>query len=1004
MKLMMRLMAFRRDETLMMNKYRGEHGGRIDRSKPLNFTFNARAYQGYAGDTLASALLANGVRVIARSFKYHRPRGIVSAGIEESNALVQALGEQDEPNVLATCLPLYEGLQARSINCWPSVQWDFGELNNAFSWLFPAGFYYKTFMQRPWDYYARYIRRMAGLGQAPKTHQAQERYEKRYYYCDVLVVGAGPAGLSAALATARAGARVMLVDEQTETGGDLLNHPAQIAGQAALQWVAETVAELDNHTDVLRLSQSTVVGYYDHNMLTVVERQPEQTWLRERFWRVRAKQVIVASGAFERPLIYPNNDRPGIMLAASVRAYLHRYGVRCGYAVAIVTNNNSAYATAFELARCGVTINGIADTRTTLDASLETEADKLNIKLYKGHGVIGIGGRKNVNLVQIAPLSGEDIEERLVCDLLCHSGGWNPVVHLHSQSGAKPVYDPQQACFVPGESVQAETAIGAARGIFALQDCLEDGFVTGAKIATALGFLVSASSTPTASETLPLDIQALWQMPAKPHAGKAFVDYQNDVTAADLSLALRENFVSIEHIKRYTTAGMATDQGKTGNTNVIGVVAQQLGLEPPEVGTTTFRPPFSPVSFGAIAGSDQGQLIIPARHTPITAWNLENNAAMNEAGAHFRRPFYFPKADESMHEAIQRAALATRTSVGIYDSSPLGKYELHGPDTVTFLNRIYSNQWQDLPIDQGRFGLMLREDGRLFDDGVCFRLAESHYLLSAGTGVADAVYAHMERLLQCDWPELKVYITTVTGQWTTVCVCGPKAREVLLAAGTDLDLDRKAFPFLAIRNGKVAGFYARVARVSYTGELSFEVNVFARHGPALWEVLMVAGQVFDITPVGSETSAVLRIEKGFVSAGTEGDNITNPFDAGMGWVVAMDKDDFIGKRTLQRDLSLGGERQQVVGLLPEESEFVLVEGSAIIEPASDVENGTPRFLGHVTASCYSPNLGRSIALALLKNGRQHYGDVVTVSGLERTALAQVTKPVFIDPKGERMRG
>ena len=505
---------------------------------------------------------------------------------------------------------------------------------------------------------------------------------------------------------------------------------------------------------------------------------------------------------------------------------------------------------------------------------------------------------------------------------------------------------------------------------------------------------------PDASETQELQIEPIWEIPTTSRA-KAFVDFQNDVTSSDLKLAVRENYVSVEHAKRYTTAGMATDQGKISNTNVIGLIASQLSVEPSSVGTTTYRPPYSPISFGAIAGSHDGPLILPLRTTPITQWHIDSGASMNEAGSNFRRPFYYPGPGENMRSAVNREALAVREKVGIYDGTPLGKFELHGPDVTTFLNRVYTNSWDDLEIGQGRFGLMLHEDGRLLDDGVTFRLGENHYLLSAGSGTADAVYTHMMRLLQVVWPNLRVYVTTVTSQWANICVCGPKAREVLVATGIDINLDSDSFPFMSMCEGRVAGKYSRVARVSYTGELSFEINVRRRDGLAVWQALMDTGAAFGITPVGSETSGVLRIEKGYISAGAEGDGITNPFDAGMSWVVNLNKPDFVGKRSLVRDRSVGGVRQQVVGLLPQDEQFVMVEGSAIIEPEAVGE--VPSFLGHVTASCFSPNLDRSISLALLKNGRDRHGDVVTVSGLDRTIEALVVPPIFIDAKGERMR-
>jgi len=984
-----------------MNAYpsRRPTGGMIDRDRVIPFQFNGRHYKGYPGDTLASALLANGVRVVARSFKYHRPRGIVGAGFEEPNALVQLQGESEEPNVLATCLPLTDHLHAKSQNCWPGPRFDLGSVNDWMSRLIPAGFYYKTFMWRPWNSYARVIRKAAGLGQIPKTTES-EFYEKRYHHCDILIVGAGPSGLAAALVAGESGARVLFVDDQSQPGGRLLSEPARIDGQSAVEWAQRITAEVDRRSNVRRLANSTVAGYYDHNMLTVIERNPEQSWLRERFWRVRAQQVIIATGAVERPLVFPNNDRPGMMLVSAASTYVHRFAVNLGRQIVITTNNNSAYQAAFDLVEAGQNIHAIVDTRQTIDYELLKRSADQGIEVLSASGISAVHGRSNVQGVEVVSLADTSQARRLACDVVCYSGGWNPLVHLHSHSGAKPVYDPRLACFVPGESVQSSFCTGAVRGVFDLKGCLHEGLAVGRRSVEALGLRPMMPRQPDASETQELQIEPIWEIPTTSRA-KAFVDFQNDVTSSDLKLAVRENYVSVEHAKRYTTAGMATDQGKISNTNVIGLIASQLSVEPSSVGTTTYRPPYSPISFGAIAGSHDGPLILPLRTTPITQWHIDSGASMNEAGSNFRRPFYYPGPGENMRSAVNREALAVREKVGIYDGTPLGKFELHGPDVTTFLNRVYTNSWDDLEIGQGRFGLMLHEDGRLLDDGVTFRLGENHYLLSAGSGTADAVYTHMMRLLQVVWPNLRVYVTTVTSQWANICVCGPKAREVLVATGIDINLDSDSFPFMSMCEGRVAGKYSRVARVSYTGELSFEINVRRRDGLAVWQALMDTGAAFGITPVGSETSGVLRIEKGYISAGAEGDGITNPFDAGMSWVVNLNKPDFVGKRSLVRDRSVGGVRQQVVGLLPQDEQFVMVEGSAIIEPEAVGE--VPSFLGHVTASCFSPNLDRSISLALLKNGRDRHGDTVTVSGLDRTIEALVVPPIFIDAKGERMR-
>ncbi len=985
------------------NRYRLPGTGRIDRNKPIIFKFNGKTLHGYAGDTLASALLANGVRIVGRSFKYHRPRGIMSAGVEETNAVVQLAGREDEPGVIATVTPLYEGLEAASVKGWPDVQWDIGAINDWLHRLYPAGFYYKTFMwpNNWWNVYGYFIRRMAGLGTAPVTHKPEERYEKRYHHCDVLIIGAGPAGLAAALSAGKSGARVMLVDEQVEAGGSLLNSERELNGKPALDWVAETVSSLQQIPEVVHLQRTTAVGYYDHNMVYALEHEPKDSWLRERLWRVRAKRVIIAAGAIERPLVFPDNDRPGIMLAGAAATYACRYGVRPGTRAIVVTNNNSAYESAFILARNNIRIAALLDTRRQVSSELREQAERLGVPVLARYGVKSVKGRSSVSGVVAAPLDDLSREQYYPCDLVCTSGGWNPTLHLQSQSGAKPVYSASIAAFVPGESVQDETTAGAAKGNFGLNECLTDGIEAGHQAARLTGHEPAGAGTPVAGPEMEFSIDATWELPAGNKNRRAFLDYQNDVTSTDVRLALRENYASVELVKRYTTAGMGIDQGKTGNANTIGIIAGATGSRPGDVGTTTYRPLYNPTSFAAWAGIDQGDTIFPARRTPITQWFEKRQANFDEAGAFWRRPFQVPRDGETPAEAVNREALAVRNGVGIYDGTPLGKIEISGPGTLAFLNRIYTNNWNDLPVGMGRFGFMLHEDGRMFDDGVTFRLGGNHYLMTTGSGVAAAVHARLEQLLQCEWRDLRVYLTEVTEQWANICVCGPRAREVLAETGTDIDLDKEAFPFMAIRTGKVGGFAARVARVSYTGELSFEINVQARDGLAMWEALMDAGKKYDITPVGSETSLLLRLEKGFIAAWAEGDGYANLYDAGMDRVIDNTKPDFIGKRALEHARTSGGDRPHIVGLVPEDRNFVPPDGAPLVEPGETDE--AKKMLGHVTAGGYSPNLGHAIALAQLKNGRDRLGETVTISTAGRNVLAEVTGPVFIDPAGQRMR-
>ena len=978
-------------------------GALVDRTRRLRFRFNGAEYEGHPGDTLASALMANGVRLVGRSFKYHRPRGIVGAGAEEPNAIVQLDGDEDEPNARATTLALREGMSARSVNCWPGVGFDLGAVNDRLSPLLAAGFYYKTFMGWPggWNFYGPFVRRMAGLGTAPRRPD-RRAYEKRFHHCDVLVAGAGPAGLQAALAAARGGARVMIADDGAAPGGMLLDAAAEVGGRPGAEWAADVAAELDTLPNVVRLDRATVTGYYDHNLLTVVELSPRQPWIDERLWKVRARRVVLATGAAERPLVFADNDRPGVMPASAALAHVCRYGVRPGARAVAVTNNSSTYRTVAELVAAGIEVPVLADLRARPPETPAADLAACGVEVLRGHAVTGVAGARAVKAAFVARPGRAGGRRRVACDLVLCSGGWNPRIHLHSQSGARPVYDAAQACFVPGDSVQGERSAGACNGAFDLQGALEQGWRAGAEACAALGFAAPPASVPRCSDEPPPDVEPCWEIPSARRRAKAFVDLQNDVTAEDVRLAVREGFRSVEHVKRYTTAGMGTDQGRLGNVNAIGILSETLGEAPDVVGATTYRPPYAPVSFGVVAGKERGGLVLPARRTALTDRIEEAGAVMFEAGAGYRRPSCFPRAGESETEAIAREALACRTAAGMYDGSPLGKFELHGPDVASFLNRVCTNRWDDLAVGRGRFGWMLREDGRLLDDGITFRLGEGHWWTFAGTGAADHVHRHLERLLQIEWPELKVYLTPVTSQWTNVCVCGPRARAVLEGAGVGgASLAPDAFPFMAIRGMTVAGIPARVARAGYTGELSFEVNVPARHGVRLWESLAAAGEPFGLTPIGSEASMVMRCEKGFVSAGFEGDGIVNPFDAGCGRAVDMDKGDFIGRRSLVRDRNAGGERPNVVGLLPEDPSFVPPDGTPLVPAGAPAD--APPVIGYVSQACHSPNVGRAIALAVLDGGRRRIGERIEIASIDRRAPARVTRPCFVDPGGSRMR-
>ena len=994
-------------------QHRLHGGGRIDRRRPLHFTFDGAGYVGYAGDTLASALLANGVHLVGRSFKYHRPRGIFGAGSEEPNALVQlGSGGLTEPNARATVVELYEGLNAASQNCWPSVRFDLWALNGVLGPLFPAGFYYKTFMwpQSWWRrVYERLIRRAAGLGRAPSAPDP-DRYEHMHAHCDVLVVGAGPAGLMAALAAGRSGARVILVDEQPELGGALLSEPSDHPGAV---WLRSVAAELARCAELRVLTRTTAFGYYDHNFLGLLERVTDHLPAdaaphlpRQRLWKVRASQVVLATGALERPLVFADNDRPGIMLASAVRTYVNRYGVRPGRRAVVFTNNDSAYRTALDLVRAGIGVS-VIDLRAKPAGSLPAEARAAGISVLAGHAITGTKGRHRIVSAQVRRLnaSGDQVEgpvDTIPCDLVCVAGGWNPTIHLQSQSRAMPRYDDARALFLPGEPRQPERSAGACNGAFALRACLEQGARAGQEAAAATGFTAELPELPGLDEPEEAPARTMWLVPSgRPlQRSKMFVDLQNDVTAGDIRLALGEGYRSIEHVKRYTTTGMGTDQGKTANVNALGIVAGITGQSIAEIGVTTFRPPYTPVTFGAVVGRNCGAMFDPVRRTPMHAWHETHGAVFEDVGQ-WKRPWYYPGAGEDMAAAVAREVKATRAGIGILDASTLGKIDIQGPDAAELLNRIYTNAWGRLAVGRCRYGLMLGEDGMVFDDGVTTRLGEHHYLMSTTSGGAARVLAWLEEWLQTEWPELEVYCTSVTEQWATIAISGPHSRKLLAELAEGIDLAPAAFPHMSMRDARVRGVPARVFRISFTGELGFEIQVPASYGLAVWEACIEAGAKYGITPFGTEAMHVLRAEKGYIITGQDTDGTVTPHDLGMDWIVAQQKPDFIGKRSLARaDIQKPG-RKQLVGLLPEPASELLEEGAQIVADPHQLIPMT--MIGHVTSSYMSPNLGRSFALALVKDGRARLGERLYVPMLDRTIAVTVTEPVFFDKEGERLR-
>ncbi len=800
-------------------------GGRIDRGTPLTFTFDGRRYAGFSGDTLASALLANGVHLMGRSFKYHRPRGVLAAGAEEPNALVTVRRDaaRQTPNLRATQVELYEGLVAVSQNRWPSLAFDTGAVNDFFAPFIPAGFYYKTFMWPRRAWYALYeprIRAAAGLGRAPKLPDP-DRYANRFAHCDVLIVGAGPAGLAAARRAAAEGARVILCDEQAEAGGSLLSEPAgaecHIEGQPAGAWRAACLTELHANPRVRILTRTTAFGYFPHNLVALNERLSEHLAQipvdapRERQWQVRAREVVLAAGAIERPLVFAGNDRPGIMLAGAARTFLNRYGVRTGTRAVVVTATDDAYQAAFELQRAGVFIALIADTRAQPAAAAQAQA--AGIPVLGAACVLGTQGRRRVSAIELASLAADgalSAAQTQPCDVVLVSGGFTPSVHLHSQSRGKLLWSESLQAFLPGAAAERARSAGACRGVFELAAVVSDGARAGAEAAREAldprrrgvdpaGGAGRAGPTLSEAPGGPGLIGALARTP-RTH-GRAFVDWQNDVTAKDLHLALREGFRSIEHVKRYTTTGMATDQGKTSNLNALGIVARSLGKSPPQVGLTTFRMPYTPVTFGSFAGPARGDLFDPIRRTPMYDWAAAAGAVFEDV-ALWKRARYFPRGAEDMHAAVGRECQAVRGHCGLFDASTLGKIEVVGPDAVTFMNRLYTNAWNSLAVGRCRYGVLLRDDGFIYDDGVVARIGPDSFHVTTTTGGAPRVLALMEDYLQTEWPDLRVWLTSTTEQWAVIAVQGPKARAVLEGL-TDVDLSAAAFPHMSFARGHI---------------------------------------------------------------------------------------------------------------------------------------------------------------------------------------------------------
>lgn len=992
-------------------------GGRlIDRAASQEFTFNGKKLRGFKGDTLAAALLANDQVLVGRSFKYHRPRGIVAAGPEEPNALVGlGRGARFEPNQRVTTTELFNGLEAESQNHWPSLEFDVGVINNSLARFLPGGFYYKTFMfpRAAWKHlFEPIIRQSAGLGKAPKDRDA-DRYEQAYAFCDVLVIGGGIAGLQAALVAGASGARVIVLEQTAHWGGRAPVDGDVIEGIAADVWVNSAVQALEKMPNVTLRLRTMGAGVYDHGYVLADEKVADHTpgdgRPKHRLWRIRAGRIVSAAGAIERPLSFAGNDIPGVMLAASVRDYVVNFAVSPGDRTVVVTNNDDAYRTAIALKEAGLEVPAIIDARVSVTGDLPARARALGIRVEAGRAIAKVKGGKRVTGVSICIQAGEGaVLEDIACDAVAMSGGWSPVVHLWSHCGGKLVWDTTHAHFRPdatkpptNQDGQAMViAVGNANGAMSAADALVDAAKGGAAAAEAVGFKAEAKAASAAVVT-EAPMEAVWIMPqgAGPALkAKMWLDYQNDVKVSDVQLAAREGYESVEHTKRYTTLGMATDQGKLSNINGLAILAQSLNEDIPQVGTTTFRPPYTPVTLGALAGESRGEIFQPLRKTPMHSWHEAQNAYLEPVGL-WRRPYTFPRAGETHEQSVHREVNNTRTNVGLLDASTLGKIIVKGPDAGKFLDMLYTGVMSNLPVGKCRYGLMCNEQGFLSDDGVVARIDEETWLCHTTSGGADRIHAWMEDWLQCEWWDWKVYTANITEQLAQVAVVGPNARKVLEKLG-GMDVSKETLPFMQWADGTLGGFPVRVYRISFSGELSYEIAVPASLGLAFWEALHKAGAEFGAMPYGTEALHIMRAEKGFIMIGDETDGTVIPQDLNLGWAISKKKADFLGKRGQERTYLASPDRWKLAGFETLDGS-VVPDGSYIIAAGHNA-NGQGNTQGRVTSTYYSPTLKRGIAMGLIHGGLNRIGEVVefnTVSG--GTVKAKVVDPVFYDKDGAK---
>ena len=997
----------------MTQPFRIRGAGRLTPARDVRFTFDGKHYSGLQGDTLASALLANGVHLVGRSFKYHRPRGFLSAGAEEPNALlgIERDAARRTPNVRATVQELYDGLAATSQNRWPSLSFDVGAVNDLASPMFSAGFYYKTFMwpKAAWKkIYEPKIRAAAGLGVAPDQADP-DHYASRFAHCEVLVVGGGAAGLAAALAAAQSGARVILCDEQAEFGGALRYEAgARIDGTDGWTWAQATVEKLASMDNVRLLPRTTAFGYYAQNFVGLVERvtehlaRPDKDAPRERLWQIRARRVVLATGAIERHMVFADNDRPGVMLASAARTYLNHYGVAVGRNVGVFTANDSAYHAAIDLKKAGVSIAAIVDLRDNPSGAAVDQARALGIEINHGRAVVKVGGRLRVSSMTIGPKNGGS-QRTIAIDALLTSSGWTPSVHLFSQSRGKVAFDEATKRFLPGIYAQDCVSVGACNGTDSLEATVDEALAAGEKAAKDSG--AKAFSVPAVK----VEAGEGWpgaMLGSGPGAGagttvKAFVDFQNDVTAKDIRQAVHEGMRSIEHVKRFTTNGMATDQGKTSNMHGLAIAAEMLGKDIPQVGLTTFRAPYTPVTFGSIVAHSRGKLFDPTRRTPIHPWAERNGAVFEDVGQ-WKRAWYFPRAGEDMHAAVNRECVTVRKAAGLFDASTLGKIEVVGPDAARFMELLYTNPWEKLDPGRCRYGIMLREDGFIYDDGVVGRLAPDRFHVTTTTGGAARVMNHMEDYLQTEFPHLRVWLTSISEQWAVIAVQGPKSRDIIAPLLEGIDISDEAMPHMSVREGRICGVPTRLFRMSFTGDRGFEVNVPADYGESVWEALWAEGRKHGACAYGTEAMHVLRAEKGYIIVGQDTDGTVTPADAGVDWAIGKKKKDFVGIRGLTRPDLVAPGRKQLVGLRTRDPKVVLEEGAQIV---ADPKQRIPmKMIGHVTSSYWSENCGRSIALALVVDGKSRMGDTLYVPMPGGALEVEVTGMVFYDPKGERLNG